>query len=258
MNNKMDTIKTGFLAIDKVIGGFKPSELVVIAGERGMRKTSLALSMIGNIVVEERIPCAYFSLEMDNVKLVTRLISNVCNISGSNLLYGKLNHEEWERLDKNINKITSSPLYIDDSPNLLLEDLKDRIRQYVEEQGVKLAIIDYLGLIEYAIRRLEFEVALKSLKMLARELNIVIVTLTNLHIGNEIPETRVPKMTDYDEFKSIGQCADWTLFIYCPELYRNEETDSNTCRVVISKDGDTSLGSASLKYQWYTRRFDNN
>ena len=126
----------------------------------------------------------------------------------------------------------------------------------MKEHGVKLATIDYLGLVEYTTRRLELDVVLNSLKMLASELNIVIIALTNLYIGNETPETRVPDMADHDEFKAIGQYADWTFFFYRSELYGND--DSNTCRVVISKDGETPLGSATLKYQWYTRRFDNN
>ena len=252
----MNTIKTGFSAIDGVIGGFKTSELVVIAGRPAARKTSLALSIVKNIAIDEKIPCAYFSLKMNNVKLVTRLISNACNICGSHLMNGKLSHEEWERLNGNTNNLLGSPLYIDDSPALQLEDLNDRIRQFVEERGVKLVVIDYIGLIEYATRRLELDVVLNSLKMLASKLNIVIIALTNLYIGNETPETRVPEMADHDEFKAIGQHADWTFFIYRSELYGND--DRNTCRVVISKDGQTSLGSATLKYQWDTRRFDNN
>ena len=256
MKNTMDIIKTGFSAIDGVIGGFNASELVVIAGRPGMRKTSLALSIVRNIAIDEKIPCAYFSHKMNNVKLVTRLISNACNISGSNLISGKLSHEEWERLDGSIKNLLDSPLYIDDTPALQLEYLIDRIRRFVKEHGVKLATIDYLGLVEYTTRRLELDVVLNSLKMLASELNIVIIALTNLYIGNETPETRVPDMADHDEFKAIGQYTDWTFFIYRSELYGND--DSNTCRVVISKDGETPLGSATLKYQWYTKRFDNN
>jgi replicative DNA helicase len=256
MKNTMDIIKTGFSVIDGVIGGFNASELVVIAGRPGMRKTSLALSIVRNIAIDEKIPCAYFSLKMNNVKLVTRLISNACNISDSNLISGKLSHEEWERLDGSIKNLLDSPLYIDGTPALQLEDLIDRIRRFVKEHGVKLATIDYLGLVEYTTRRLELDVVLNSLKMLASELNIVIIALTNLYIGNETLETRVPEMADHDEFKAIGQYADWTFFIYRSELYGND--DSNTCRVVISKDGETPLGTATLKYQWYTRRFDNN
>ena len=252
----MNTIKTGFSAIDEVIGGFNTSELVVIAGRPGMRKTSLALSIVRKLAIDEKIPCAYFSLKMNNVKLVNRLISNVCNISGCNLMSGKLSHEGWERLDRNINILLDSPLYLDDSPALQLEDLNDRIRKFVKEHGVKLVAIDYIGLIEYATRRLELDVVLNSLKILASELNIVIIALTNLYIGNETPETRIPDMADHDEFKAIRQYADWTFFIYRSELYGND--NSNTCRVVISKDGQTPLGSATLKYQWYTRRFDNN
>ena len=97
MENKMDTIKTGFFAIDSITGGFKPSELVVIAGRRGMRKNAFAISIAKNNAVDEKIPTAFFSLEMSNINFVNRLVSSVCNINGSIILNGQLNREEWDR-----------------------------------------------------------------------------------------------------------------------------------------------------------------
>ena len=260
MENIMDTIKTGFFAIDKMIGGFMPSDLVVIAGRPGMRKNAFAISIAKNIAVDEKIPTAFFKLEMANTNFVSRLISNVCNIDGSIILNGRLNHEEWDRLDQNVNILLDSPLYLDDNPKLTLGDVENRIQKFVDEHGIKMVIIDYVGLIDVPYvrdRRKELAVALDALKKTAVEMNIVIIAVANLYYGEEKPEIREPFLDDHDEFKTIGELADWSLFIYRPELYRNRETESNTCRIVISNDGETPIGTVNLKYHWETRRFDN-
>jgi replicative DNA helicase len=100
-------------------------------------------------------------------------------------------------------------------------------------------------------------VALDALKKIAVEMSIVIITVVNLYYGKEKPEIREPFLDDHDEFKTIGLYADWSLFIYRPELYRNRKIESNTCRIVISNDGETPIGTVNLKYHWGTRRFDN-
>ena len=256
----MDTIKTGFFAIDRITGGFKPSELVVIAGRPGMRKNAFAISIAKNNAVDKKIPTAFFTFEMASTNFVNRLISNVCNINGSIILNGRLNREEWDRLDQNVNILLDSPLYLDDSPKLTLGDVENRIQKFVDEHGVKMVVIDYVGLIDVPYvrdRRKELAVALDALKKIAVEMNIVIIAVTNLYYGEEMPEIREPFMDDHDEFKTIGLCADWSLFIYRPELYGNRETESNTCRIVISNDGEAPLGTVNLKYHWETRRFDN-
>ena len=260
MENKMDTIKTGFFAIDSITGGFKPSELVVIAGRPGMRKNAFAISIAKNNAVDEKIPTAFFSLEMSNINFVNRLVSSVCNINGSIILNGQLNREEWDRLDQNVNILLDSPLYLDDSPKLTLGDVENRIQKFVDEHEVKMVIIDYVGLIDVPNvqdRRKELAVALDTLKKIAVEMNIVIIAVANLYYGEEKPEIREPFLDDHDEFKTIGKLADWSLFIYRPELYRNWERESNTCRIVISNDGETPKGAVNLKYHWETKRFDN-
>ena len=184
----------------------------------------------------------------------------MCNINGSIILNGQLNREEWDRLDQNVNILLDSPLYLDDSPKLTLGDVENRIQKFVDEHEVKMVIIDYVGLIDVPNvqdRRKELAVALDTLKKIAVEMNIVIIAVANLYYGEEMPEIREPFLNDHDEFKTIGLYADWSLFIYRQELYRNWETESNTCRIVISNDGETQKGAVNLKYHWETRRFDN-
>ena len=165
-------IKTGFSAIDVVTRGLKPSEVMVIAGQGRTGKTSLAISIAKNVAVDDKIPCAFFSMEMSNVKLVNRLISSVCDIDGDKILNGQLNHNEWEKLDEHIFRLLSSPLYIDDKPSLTIDELRNRMRILSSEHGVKLFIIDSLQLIDcYKHNRAdELFVCMRSLRELADEL----------------------------------------------------------------------------------------
>lgn len=260
MMNNTELILTGFPAIDNVTGGLKPSELVVIAGRPCAGKTSLAISIAKNVAVDHHIPTAFFSLEMSHVRLTNRLISNACNIRAGKLLRGQLNSEDWDSLDENINYLLDSPIFIDDTPGPTLEQIEDKIRHFIIEQGVRLVVIDHIGLIDVPNvqdRRKELAVALDTLKKIAVEMNIVIIAVAYLYYGEEMPEIREPFLNDHDEFKTIGLYADWSLFIYRPELYRNWKTESNTCRIVISNDGETPKGAVNLKYHWETKKFDN-
>ena len=125
-----NVIRTGFSAIDVATEGLKPSEVMVIAGQGRTGKTSLALSIAKSVAVDDKIPCAFFSMEMSNVKLVNRLISNVCDIDGDKLLKGQFDHDEWEKLDEHISRLLGSPLYIDDKPSLTIDELRDRMRKF--------------------------------------------------------------------------------------------------------------------------------
>ena len=139
-------IPTGYGKLDDFTSGWQKSDLVIIAGRPAMGKTSFALSLAKNIAVDYREPIAFFSLEMNNVQLVNRLISNVCEITGNKILNGQLSPDEWERLDKNIRRLMGAPIYIDDTPGLSIFELRTKARRLVREKGVKIIMIDYLQL----------------------------------------------------------------------------------------------------------------
>ncbi|MCH5308864.1 MAG: replicative DNA helicase, partial [Prevotella sp.] len=139
-------ISTGYYKLDDITSGWQNSDLVIIAGRPAMGKTSFALSMAKTIAADLRVPMAFFSLEMSNVQLVNRLISNACEIEGSKILNGQLKPDEWDRLDKRINNLLGAPLYIDDTPGLSVFELRTKARRLVREHGVKLIMIDYLQL----------------------------------------------------------------------------------------------------------------
>ena len=262
MNNSNDTIKTGFSTIDVVTGGLKPSEVMVIAGQGRTGKTSLALSIAKNVAVDEKTPCAFFSMEMNNVKLVNRLISNVCDIDGDKILNGQLNHDEWEKLDKHIIRLLSSPLYIDDKPALTINELRDRISKLSFEHGVKLFIIDYLQLIDcYKHNRSDelFE-CMRSLRELADELRISIITTGMLGSGTE-DKHRYPKMSDHHEFMVFNDFADYSVFLYRPDHYHvktiEEKTEGvNYGRLTIAKRGFEQMGEGLLRFNTERNSFN--
>ena len=150
-----------------------------------MGKTSFALSIAKNVAVDYDVPIGFFSLEMNNVQLVNRHISNVCEISGKKILNGQLEQPEWERLDKKLRKLTGAPIYIDDTPGLSVFELRTKARRLVREKGVKLLMIDYLQLMnangmKFGSRQEEVSTISRSLKGIAKELNIPVLALSQL------------------------------------------------------------------------------
>ena len=186
-------VPTGYMKLDEKTSGWQSSDLVIIAGRPAMGKTSFALSLAKNIAVDYHEPIAFFSLEMNNVQLVNRLISNVCEIPGNKMLNGQLSPDEWDRLDKRIGKLQGAPLYIDDTPGLSIFELRTKARRLVKEKGVKIIMIDYLQLMnangmKFGSRQEEVSKISQSLKGLAKELDIPILALSQLSRAVETRE----------------------------------------------------------------------
>ena len=216
-------VSTGYHKLDDITSGWQPSDLVIIAGRPAMGKTSFALSMAKNIAADLKVPMAFFSLEMSNVQLVNRLISNCCEIQGSKILNGQLRPDEWERLDKRLNNLLGAPLYVDDTPSLSVFELRTKARRLVREHGVKIIMIDYLQLMNasgmrFSSRQEEVSTISRSLKGLAKELDVPILALSQLNRGvegREGLEGKRPQLSDLRESGAIEQDADMVLFVQC-------------------------------------------
>ena len=220
-------VPSGYQELDRITAGWQPSDLVIIAGRPAMGKTSFALSIAKNIAVDYREPVAFFSLEMNSVQLVNRLISNVCTISGSKILSGDLTRDDWERFDKNVRKLQGAPLYVDDTPGLSVFELRTKARRLVREHQVKIIMIDYLQLMNangmrFNSRQEEVSTISRSLKGLAKELNIPILALSQLNRTVEQREGidgKRPQLSDLRESGAIEQDADVVIFLHRPEYY---------------------------------------
>lgn len=263
-------VPTGYTKLDEKTSGWQKSDLVIIAGRPAMGKTSFALSLAKNIAVDYQTPIAFFSLEMSNVQLVNRLISNVCSISGSKMLNGQLSHDEWERLDKDIRKLQGSPIYIDDTPGLSIFELRTKARRLVREKGVKIIMIDYLQLMNangmrFGSRQEEVAKISQSLKGLAKELDIPILALSQLNRtveGREGVEGKRPQLSDLRESGAIEQDADMVMFVHRPEYYHIFQDDKGRdlhgmAQIIIAKHRKGATGDVLLTFKGEFTRFQN-
>ena len=263
-------VPTGYRKLDEITAGWQASDLVIIAGRPAMGKTAFALSLAKNIAVDYNIPIAFFSLEMNNVQLVNRLISNVCEVEGRKILNGQLDDEEWKRLDANVGKLQNSPIYVDDTAGMSIFELRTKARRLVREKGVKVIMIDYLQLMNangarFGSRQEEVSTISRSLKGLAKELNIPILALSQL---NRTVENRDgldgkrPQLSDLRESGAIEQDADMVLFVHRPEYYHIYQDDHGNdlrgmAQVIIAKHRKGATGDVTLTFKGAFTRFEN-
>ncbi|MFZ1236310.1 MAG: replicative DNA helicase [Prevotella sp.] len=263
-------IPSGFTKLDEITSGWQKSDLVIIAGRPAMGKTSFALSLAKNIAVDYHEPIAFFSLEMNNVQLVNRLISNSCEIAGNKLLSGQLSDEEWKRFDVKVRNLMGTPIYIDDTPGLSIFELRTKARRLVREKGVKILMIDYLQLMNangarFGNRQEEVSTISRSLKGLAKELDIPVLALSQLsrNVENrEGLEGKRPQLSDLRESGAIEQDADMVLFVHRPEYYRlyegtNGEDLRGKAQIIIAKHRKGATGDVLLKFRGEFTRFEN-
>lgn len=263
-------LQTGFTDLDRMTSGWQNSDLVIIAARPAMGKTAFVLSMAKNMAVNYKYPIAVFSLEMANVQLVNRLIVNTCEIPGEKIKNGRLELHEWKQLDTKITELYDAPLFLDDTPSLSVFELRTKARRLVREHGVKMIIIDYLQLMNasgsgHGNRQEEVSTISRSLKGLAKELNIPIIALSQLNRGVEGrtgAEGKRPQLSDLRESGAIEQDADMVCFIHRPEYYKilddgNGNSLVGLAEIIIAKHRNGATGDVTLRFKSEFARFQN-
>lgn len=263
-------LQTGFTDLDKMTSGWQRSDLVIIAARPAMGKTAFVLSMAKNMSVNYKYPVAIFSLEMSNVQLVNRLIVNTCEIPGEKIKNGQLAPYEWEQLDHKIKDLYDAPIFIDDTPSLSVFELRTKARRLVREHKVEIIIIDYLQLMNasgmnFGSRQEEVSTISRSLKGLAKELNIPIIALSQLNRGVEGragAEGKRPQLSDLRESGAIEQDADMVCFIHRPEYYKILEDEKGNslvgmAEIIIAKHRNGATGDVVLRFKNEFARFQN-
>ena len=263
--DKMSGIPSGFNELDAVTSGWQKSDLVIIAARPAMGKTAFVLSMAKNMAVDYKIPCAIFSLELSDVQLVNRLIVNVTRITGDKIKNGTLENHEWEQLNNKVNDLLQAPIYVDDTPQLSVLELKTKARRLVKEHGVQIIVIDYLQLMtaegmNFYSREGEVSLISRSLKGLAKELDIPIIALAQVNRNNESRgssnsvDGRKPQLSDLRESGAIEQDADMVCFIHRPEYYKIYE-DPQTgmdlrglAQILIAKHRNGATKDINLRF----------
>ena len=252
-------LASGYPDIDRITSGWQNSDLVIIAARPAMGKTAFVLSMAKKMAVDLATPVAMFSLEMSNVQLVNRLISNACSLPGEKIKSGQLTPQEWDNLRQDMNQLYGAPFYLDETPGLSITELRTKARRLVREHGVKIIMIDYLQLMmatgmKFGNREQEVSTISRSLKALAKELNIPIVALSQLSRQNESREDKRPMLSDLRESGAIEQDADIVCFIHRPEYYTRsgEDAEGNDIRglaeFIIAKHRSGSTADVKLRF----------
>ncbi len=262
-------LESGFHELDKLTSGWQNSDLIIIAARPAMGKTAFVLSMAKNMAVNYNIPIAIFSLEMSNLQLVNRLISNVCELPGDKIKSGQLTPLEWEQLMVRIKYLNGAPMYIDDTASLSVFELRTKARRLVREHKVKMIIIDYLQLMnasgmKFGSREQEVSTISRSLKQLAKELNIPIIALSQLSRALESRgENKRPQLSDLRESGAIEQDADIVCFIHRPEYYYHSDTDPSgkdirgLAEFIVAKHRSGAVKDVNMRFRANFARFEN-
>lgn len=265
-------IASGFEKLDALTSGWQNSDLVVIAARPGMGKTAFVLSMAKNIGIRFETPVAIFSLEMSSVQLITRMISSETGLTSEKLRKGNLQPHEWEQLNVKVKNLAKAPIFIDDTPSLSIFDLRAKARRLVSQHGIKLIIIDYLQLMHSGAngtgsgnREQEISTISRNLKALAKELNVPVITISQLSRAVETRSgTKRPLLSDLRESGAIEQDADIVSFIYRPEYYGITEWDDDErtpcmgqAEFIVAKHRNGGLDNIRLKFVGHLAQFLN-
>lgn len=264
LNPTSSGLASGFYDLDSLTQGFQSSDLIIIAGRPSMGKTALSLNIALNIIQNSNLPVLFFSLEMSKKQIMYRLLSMEANITQMRLRSGKLNQNDWFKLNKVIKIVSKLPFFIDDTSDLCIQDIKSRLKTVLFEQNkIGLVIIDYLQLMQSSKSRNENRVQelsqiTRSLKIIAREFNIPIIALSQLSRNVENRMDKKPILSDLRESGSIEQDADLVLMLY-RNLENNSKNltnqDSQLIELIIAKQRNGPVGTVKLKFDEKRNKF---
>lgn len=252
-------IPSGFIDLDKMTSGFQRSDLIIVAARPSVGKTAFALNVAQNIGVRARETVAIFSLEMGAAQLVQRMICAEGNIEANALRNGDMKNDDWEKLTMAIGALSEANIYIDDSASVTVTDIRAKCRRLKKEKGLGMILIDYLQLIagrgKGDNRQQEVSEISRTLKQIARELNVPVIALSQLSRGVEQRQDKRPMMSDLRESGSIEQDADIVAFLYRDDYYDKESEKKNIIEIIIAKQRNGPVGTVELAFLKHYNKF---
>ena len=255
-------LATGYNDLDSKTSGFQPGDLIIIAGRPSMGKTALAINMAEHAALNLRKTVAVFSMEMGATQLAMRMIGSVGKLDQHKIRTGRLHNDDWERLSGALGRLNDAPIHIDETPALNALELRARSRRLHRTcGGLGLIVVDYLQLMQAVTqgenRATEISEVSRSLKALAKELQVPVVALSQLNRGLEQRPNKRPVMSDLRESGAIEQDADLILFIYRDEVYNPESSDKGSAEIIIAKQRNGPIGMVRLTFLGEYTRFEN-
>ena len=263
-NGSITGVSTGFIDLDYQTSGMQPSDLILVAARPSMGKTAFVLNMAQHMAFRDNITTAIFSLEMSKEQLVNRLFSLESKVDAQVLRNGRLEDSDWERLIESAEIIGNSNLIIDDTPSISIAELRSKCRKYKMEMNLGVIIIDYLQLMSGSSggksstsRQQEISDISRSLKAVARELNVPVIALSQLSRAVEQRDDKRPMLSDLRESGAIEQDADVVMFIYRDDYYNKESEKKNIAEIIVAKQRNGPVGTVELAWRPQYTQFDN-
>ncbi len=253
-------VPSGFPDLDNLTAGFQKGDLIIIAARPSMGKTALALNIAFNAAYGAQLPVAFFSLEMSKEQLVRRLLSSEGEIDASRLRRAFLGPDDWQKLQEAASLLMDCPIFIDDSPAMTVLEVRAKARRLKAENKLELAVVDYLQLMrgqtDAPSREQEISYISRSLKALAKELNVPVIALSQLSRKVEDRPKKEPQLADLRESGAIEQDADVILFIYRDEVYNDNSPEKGQARILLKKQRNGPTGEFRLAFRGLYTRFD--
>lgn len=255
-------IPTGFADLDQKTAGLQPGDLIIVAGRPSMGKTAFSINMGENVAIESGLPVAIFSMEMGGAQLVMRMLGSIGRLDQHKIRTGRLQDDDWQKLTYAVGKLNEAPIFIDETPALNALELRARARRLHRQCGkLGMIIIDYLQLMSSVSsgenRATEISEISRSLKALAKELQVPVVALSQLNRSLEQRPNKRPVMSDLRESGAIEQDADVILFIYRDEVYNPDSQDKGSAEIIIGKQRNGPIGTVRLTFLGEHTRFEN-
>jgi replicative DNA helicase len=255
----MAGVPTGFADLDSLTNGLHPGQLVIIAARPSVGKSTLALDFVRSASIKHQLPSVFFSLEMGRQEITMRLLSAEARVHLQNIRTGRMTDDEWARMARRMGEIASSPLFIDDSPNLTMMEIRAKARRLKQRHDLKLLVVDYMQLMsshkKVENRQQEVSEISRSLKLLAKELEVPVVALSQLNRSPEQRADKKPQLSDLRESGSLEQDADVVILLYREDVFEKESPRAGEADFIVAKHRNGPTNTVTTAFQGHFSRF---
>ena len=254
-------LATGFDELNRRTGGFRGGELILIAGRPGMGKSSFAVNIAEHVSIFDKKTVAIFNLEMPKEQIVNRIICSQAMVNSQKVRNGEISGEDWEKIGSVVDRVATAPMYIDDTASITVSEIRAKCRRLKQTKDLSLIVIDYLQLMQSSgrsdNRQQEIAEISRSLKILAKELNIPVIALSQLSRASESRSDKRPMLSDLRESGAIEQDADMVMFLYRDDYYNKDSEDKNLAECIIAKHRSGETGTFKLGWKGEYTKFSN-
>ncbi|MDT5007868.1 MAG: replicative helicase [Mycobacterium sp.] len=254
-------VPTGFLELDEVTNGLHPGQMIVIAARPGVGKSTLGLDFLRSCSIKNRMSSVIFSLEMSKSEIVMRLLSAEAKIKLADMRSGRMSDDDWTRLARRMSEISEAPLFIDDSPNMMMMEIRAKARRLKQKHDLSLIVIDYLQLMtsgkKVESRQQEVSEFSRQLKLLAKELEVPVVAMSQLNRGPEQRTDKKPMLSDLRESGAIEQDADMVILMHRPDAFERDDPRGGEADLILAKHRNGPTKTVTVAHQLHLSRFTN-